>query len=193
MVTMHTLFSIQMIWNELNRLFTWRRIRDLKLFNVSICLTYLWWEIDTMYRIGSRKSIYIVLVSNLSRSCFIHKHGLHRSRSMLSFKTTSTIVHSRASPMLHLADCSDGQLWEQPMMRLMLSVTDCLPNKPNVAIWLWTQLYQSCPPITKMVIGSINWAQGNRIMSSFYHFAYWKLHTDDKKCLFYRGGGKEGQ
>ena len=45
--------------------------------------------------------------------------------------------------MLHLADCSDGRLsrlWEQPM----LSVTDCLPNKPNVAIWLWTQLYQSC-------------------------------------------------
>jgi len=27
-------------------------------------------------------------------------------------------------------------------------------------------------PVTKMVIGSINWAQGNRIMSSFYHFAY---------------------
>src|SRR6218665_3947817 len=30
-------------------------------------------------------------------------------------------------------------------------------------------------------------------MSSFYHFAYSKLHTDDKKCLVYRGGGKEGQ
>ena len=25
------------------------------------------------------------------------------------------------------------------------------------------------PPVQKMVIGSINWAQGNRIMSSFYH------------------------
>src|SRR6218665_856954 len=46
-------------------------------------------------------------------------------------------------------------------------------------------------PVTKMVIGSINWAQGNRIMSSFYHFAYWKLHSDDNKCLVYRGGGKE--
>src|SRR6218665_327106 len=31
---------------------------------------------------------------------------------------------------------------------------------------------QLWPPVTKMVIGSTNWAQGNRIMSSFYHFAY---------------------
>ena len=45
-----------------------------------------------------------------------------------------------------------------------------------------------------MVIGYINWSQGNRIMTSFFnHFAYWKLHTDDKKCLVYRGGWKEGQ
>jgi len=27
-------------------------------------------------------------------------------------------------------------------------------------------------PVMKMVIGSINWAQGNHILSSFYHFAY---------------------
>jgi len=53
--------------------------------------------------------------------------------------------HCRAWPIVHLADCSDGrlsQLWEQPMLRPMLSVTDCLLNKPNVAIWLWTQPYQ---------------------------------------------------
>jgi len=33
--------------------------------------------------------------------------------------------------MLHLADCSDdrlSRLWEQLMLRPMLSVTDCLPN-----------------------------------------------------------------
>src|SRR6218665_3623189 len=112
------------------------------------------------------------------------------------------------------------------MLRPMLSVTECLPNKPNVAILLsinqsinqvfvylrktpsdtdaggvynrdyehnYIKVAQLRPPVTKMVIGSINWAQGNRIMSSFYHFAYLKLHTDDKKCLVYRGGGKEGQ
>ena len=67
------------------------------------------------------------------------------------------------------------------MLRPMLSVTDCLPNKPNVAIvgfvefdyeHNYIKVAQLRPPVTKMVIGSINWAQGNRIMSSFYHFAY---------------------
>src|SRR6218665_4193315 len=56
--------------------------------------------------------------------------------------------------MLHLADCSDGRLFrlfEQPMLRPMLSVTDCLPNKPNVNV------AQLRPLVTKMVIGSINW------------------------------------
>ena len=51
---------------------------------------------------------------------------------------------ARAWPMLHFADCSDGRLsrlWEQPMLRPMLSVTHCLQNKPNVTIWLWTQLH----------------------------------------------------
>jgi len=36
----------------------------------------------------------------------------------------------------------------------IVSVTDCLLNNPHLAIWLWTQLYQSCelrPPVTKMV------------------------------------------
>src|SRR6218665_449597 len=42
----------------------------------------------------------------------------------------------------------------------------------------YTKVAQLRPPVTKMVIGSINCAQGNRIMSSFYHFAYCKLHTD---------------
>ena len=36
----------------------------------------------------------------------------------------------------------------------------------------YIKVAQLRPPVTKMVIGSINWAQGNRIMSSFYHFAY---------------------
>ena len=69
----------------------------------------------------------------------IHRHTHIHSHIHIS---TYTDISSRAWPMLHLADCSDGRLfrlWEQPM----LSVTDCLPNKPNVAIWLWTQLYQS--------------------------------------------------
>jgi len=34
------------------------------------------------------------------------------------------------------------------------------------------KVVQLRPTVTKMVIGSINWTQGNRIMSSFYHFAY---------------------
>src|SRR6218665_1018887 len=36
----------------------------------------------------------------------------------------------------------------------------------------YIKVAQLRPPVTKVVIGSINWAQGNRIMSSFYHFAY---------------------
>src|SRR6218665_1831092 len=47
------------------------------------------------------------------------------------------------------------------------------------------------PPGMKMLIGSINSVNGNRILSSFYHFAYCKLHNNDKKCLVYRGRGKE--
>jgi len=45
----------------------------------------------------------------------------------------------------------------------------------------------------KMETGSINSVNGNRILSSFNHSANLKLHNDDKKCLIYRGGGKEGQ
>jgi len=169
-------------------------------------------------------------------SIYAHPNRLHYS----------PLILSRAWPIVHLADCSDGRLsrwWEQPMLRPMSSVTDCLLNKPNVAIWLWTQLYQyhtrawpmahlpdvpiancensrlwvlpivywirlnkshlaiwlwtqlyqSCPLVTKMVTGSINLVHGNRILSSFYHFAYWKLHNYDKKCLVSRGCGKEGQ
>ena len=36
----------------------------------------------------------------------------------------------------------------------------------------YIQVAQLRPPVTKMVIGSINSAQGNRIMSSSNHFAY---------------------
>jgi len=36
----------------------------------------------------------------------------------------------------------------------------------------YIKVAQLRPSVTKMVIGSINWAHGNRIMSSFYHFAY---------------------
>ena len=63
------------------------------------------------------------------------------------------------------------------MLRPMLSVTDCLPNRLS-QMWRfdyehnYIKVAQLRPPVTKMVIGSINWAQGNRIMSSFYHFAY---------------------
>jgi len=48
------------------------------------------------------------------------------------------------------------------------------------------------PPVTKMVTGSINSVNGNRILCSFYHFACLKLYNDDEKCLVYKGGGKEG-
>ena len=50
----------------------------------------------------------------------------------------------------------------------------------------YIKVVQLLPPVTKMV-------RPNRISSSFYHFAYWKLLTDDKKCLVYRGGRNEGQ
>src|SRR6218665_4034178 len=55
----------------------------------------------------------------------------------------------------------------------MLSVTDCLPYKPNVLCYI--KEAQLPPPVTKMVIGSINWAQGNRIMSSFLSFCLLKI------------------
>src|SRR6218665_2518950 len=41
-----------------------------------------------------------------------------------------------------------------------------------------------------MVIGFINWAQGNRIMSSFYHFAYLKLHTMTRNALSMEAVGR---
>jgi len=92
--------------------------------------------------------------------------------------------------MLHLADCPDcenSRCWVLPIVY------------PITQMWRfdyehnYIKVVQLCLPVTKMVIGSINWVQGNRIMSSFYYFAYWQLHTDDKKCLVYGGGGKEGQ
>jgi len=36
----------------------------------------------------------------------------------------------------------------------------------------YIKVVQLRPPVTKIVIGSINWAQDNRIMSSLYLFAY---------------------
>src|SRR6218665_3980182 len=53
----------------------------------------------------------------------------------------------------------------------------------------YIKVVQLRPPVTKMVIGSINWAQGNRIMSSL----------PIENCIpmtrnaLSRGGGKEGQ
>ena len=106
----------------------------------------------------------------------------------------------RAWPLAHLPDCPDfllSRLWEQLLVRpIVLPIVYWISH-----IWRfdyehnYIKIAQLPPPVTKMVIGSINWAQGNRItgMSSFYHFAYWKLHTDDKKCLVYRDGGMEGQ
>ena len=105
----------------------------------------------------------------------------------------------RAWPLAHLPVFPDfllSWLWERRLWGQMW----VLP----IVFWIsyiWRFYYehnylkvvQLLPAVTKMVIGSINWAQGNRIMSSFHHFAYWKLHTDDMKCLVYRGGGKEGQ
>ena len=82
-----------------------------------------------------------------------YKKLLHYSAILLGNKGIYIVsnkpngIRIRPWPMLHLANCSDGRLsrlWEQPMLRPMLSVTDCLSNKPNVAIWLWTQLSQSC-------------------------------------------------
>ena len=95
-----------------------------------------------------------------------------------------------------MADCSDcensrcwGRCWVLPIV-YPISQMWRIDYEHNYGPFKSAQLR---PPVTKMVIGSINLAQGNRIMSSFYHFAYWKLHTNDKKCHVYRGGGKEGQ
>ena len=55
------------------------------------------------------------------------------------------------------------------------------------------KVMQLHPPVSKMLTGSIHSVNGNRILSSFYHSAYWKLHNDDKKCLVYTDGGKEGE
>src|SRR6218665_2239015 len=61
------------------------------------------------------------------------------------------------------------------MLRPMLSVTDVYPIGLS-QMWQfdyehnYIKVAQLRPPVTKIVIGSINWAQGNQIMSSFYHF-----------------------
>jgi len=67
------------------------------------------------------------------------------------------MVESRARPIAHLPDC---QLWEQPIVRPIVSVTDCLLNNPHLAIWLWTQLYPSG------TIKPTGYGNGNR----FYQF-----------------------
>jgi len=50
---------------------------------------------------------------------------------------------ARDWPIAHLPDCPDCQLsrlWEQPMLSPIVNVSYCLPNRPNLAIWIWTQL-----------------------------------------------------
>jgi len=50
-----------------------------------------------------------------------------------------------------LTDCNFSRLSQWPIVPIvrtadvgpMLSVTNCLLNKPNVAIWLWTQWFKS--------------------------------------------------
>ena len=88
-----------------------------------------------------------------------------------------------------MADCPDcensrcwGRCWVLPIVH-PISHTWRFGYEHN-----YIKDAQLRPPVTKMVIGSINWAQGTRIMSSFYHFAYWKLHTNDKKCLVFPVG-----
>ena len=54
---------------------------------------------------------------------------------------------------------------------------DCINHELFWKILLEMGIPQLCPPVMKMVTGSINWVQGNRILSSFNHFAYGKLHT----------------
>ena len=94
-------------------------------------------------------------------------------------------------PIVYCPDCEDSRWWH----RLW-----ALP----IVYWIshiWRFYYehnyikvaQLRPTVTKMVTGSINWVNGNRILFSLYHSAYWKLHNDDKKCLVCRGVGKEGQ
>jgi len=104
-------------------------------------------------------------------------------------------------PMCHHVPCGGtwarlSRLWEQPFVRAIVNVADCLRISQ---IWRfyyehnYIKVVQLRPPVMKMVTGSINSVNVNQILSFFYHFAYWKLHNDDKKCLVYRGSGKEGQ
>jgi len=68
-------------------------------------------------------------------------------------------------------DCENsrlwGRLWVLPIVYWISHIWR-FDYKHN-----YIKVVQLRPPVMKMVIGSISWAKGNRIMSSFYHFAYW--------------------
>ena len=119
--------------------------------SVTMCLKWLfhwWWCSQPSNTDNTDQIVFQILIllciwlendtyCQLEYSCVVALVGL-----LFRSFGASTV---RAWPIVHLADCSDGRLfrwWEQPMLRPMSSVTDCLLNKPNVAIWLWTQLYQ---------------------------------------------------
>ena len=63
------------------------------------------------------------------------------------------------------------------MLRPMLSITD-VECYPISQMWRfdyehnYIKVAQLRPPVMKMVTGSINSVNGNRILYSFYHFVY---------------------
>ena len=119
-----------------------------------------------------------------------HLRRICKSRHMLSFLGIRLeLDRLYIWPIVPMADCENSRCWVLPIVYWISHIWrfDYGHNYNKVA--------QLRPPVRKMVTGSINWVQDNRILS-FYHFSYWKLHTHDKKCLetrnVYRGGEKEG-
>jgi len=113
------------------------------------------------------KILWTVLKCEVWESTWVSVKSRSQGISETRLWDTSLDIYGRAWLIAHLPDCPDCQLsrlWQQPIVRPIVSVTDCLLNKPHLAIWLWTQLYQSC------AITPTGYENGNR----FCKFGKWQ-------------------
>jgi len=95
-------------------------------------ITIFWWILIVL---NATHNIIILIVRVMVWVFFIFRYVLIYFLNVLV----------RAWPIAHLTDCSVTDLtdcfvlWEQPIVGPIVNVTDCLLNKPNLVIWLWTQ------------------------------------------------------
>ena len=81
-----------------------------------------------------------------------------------------------AALKLSLTDGTFTRLWEQPIVRPIVYWISHIWRYDHEHNYI--KIEQLRPPVMKMVTGSINSVHGNQFCLLFYHFSYWKLHTE---------------